>query len=106
MAKKKVISEDKHKLTPKEALGLLAPHLEGRKKRVHSLVDCSIALLGADMDLSDVKKAFKETDDIRLAGPNMKGMGHGLAYWHNKMGYVFLETDMNKINTIHLERGI
>jgi CTP-dependent riboflavin kinase len=73
---------------------------------VHSLVDCSIALIGADMHLSDVKKALNETEDIRLAGSNMKGMGHGLAYWHNRMGYIFLETDMAKIDAIHLKRGI
>lgn len=99
-------NKDPHKLTYKEALALLQPHTERRKLRVHTFTEC-FGLMGCDMDLSTVKKRLKETSDIRISGPNMRNLGHGVAYYNEKMSeYVFLQTNDEKINAIHLERGI
>lgn len=98
--------KDPHKLTYKEALELLAPHKEKRKLRVHTFTTV-FALMGCSIDLTTIKKRLKESEDIRLSGPNMRGMGHGLAYYFDNMeGYVYLKTDEEKINALHLERGI
>ena len=99
----KVISKDA--LTAKEALSLLLSHVERGKKRVHSFMSSGFGLFGCDIDLMDVKKYFK-TATIVLAGPNMRGMGHGVAY-RAKEGdsWCFLETDETKLNAILHERG-
>jgi hypothetical protein len=97
---------DLHKLTPEIALSLLEPHKERMKLRVHSFTGGGFALMGCDIDLTQIKKYLKETSDIRLAGPNMLGMGHGVAYYDEKQGYVFLETNKEKLAKIFNERGI
>lgn len=94
--------QDNAVITVKEALELLAPHQSGRKKRVHTFQACSIALLGCDMDLSQIKdklKAAFETDDtnVRLSGDNMRAMGHGVAFFDGKT-WTFLATDKYKLS--------
>lgn len=100
MAKK-----DPYDLTPDEALTLLLPHLDGRKKRVHTLEGGSF-MMGCDIDLTIIKKRLKETESIKLSGPNMHGMGHGIAYFVEGRGYLFLETDMSKVNEVLKARKI
>lgn len=97
----------KGNLTPKEALDLLAPHLEGKKKRVHTFTGGAF-LMGCDMDLSEVKKRLEslKADEIQLSGVNMRGMGHAVAYLDAKYGWTFLETDKAKIDAIHKLRKI
>ena len=103
--KKKEAKVVEHSLTPAEALGLLAPHLEGKKKRVHTFMGMGFGLMGCDYDLTDVKKHLKEAKEITLSGPNMRGMGHGVAFLE-KDQWTFLESDKKKIDAIHKARGI
>lgn len=97
--------KDPYDLTEKEALTLLLPHIEKRKKRVHSF-EGGPFLMGCDIDLTQVKKYLKETESIKLSGPNMHAMGHGIAFFDKKRGYTFLETDMDKVNEILKTRKI
>jgi CTP-dependent riboflavin kinase len=103
----------KRVLSIDEALDLLAIFTEKRKKRVHSYTSCFIALMGANMDLSQVKKEMKAAltledgiENIQIAGSNMNGMGHGVAYWSEKVGWTFLETDKAKLDAIIKKRKI
>lgn len=108
MTKIKVdIETAKAMLTMDEALDLLAPHKEGKKLRVHTFTGGAF-LMGCDMDLTEIKKRLKKcaSDEITLSGPNMKAMGHAVAYWDEKYGWTFLETDKAKIETIHQQRKI
>jgi hypothetical protein len=104
----------KRVLSVDEALELLAPHKEGRKQRVHTFCGMGgFALLGCDMDLTQVKKELKKAltledgiENIQVAGSNMNGMGHGVAYWSDKVGWTFLETDKEKLEAIIKKRRI
>lgn len=98
--------EDPHKLTPKEAIALLSPHLEGKKKRVHSFEGTGFGLFGCDIDLTHVKRYLKEANHIALAGKNMSAVGHGLGYQEKGKGFVFLETDMDAVEKLKIERKI
>lgn len=98
----------KAQLTAKEAIELLAPHKEKTKLRVHTFQSMGFGLMGCDWDLKDVKAKFKicKPDEIALSGSNMKGMGHGVAFWEANRGWTFLETDKVKIDAIHKLRNI
>ena len=96
---------DKYKLTDKEALELLSIHLEGKKKRVHTLMGGGGMMMGCDYDLTSVKKHFKVAEAICLSGPNMRSMRHGVAFLE-KDQWTFLETDKEKIDAIHIARKI
>ena len=104
----------KRVLTIDEALELLAPHKEGRKQRVHTFVGVGgFALLGCDMDLTQIKRELKASlaledgiENIQIAGSNINGMGHGVAYWSEKVGWTFLETDKAKLEAIIKKRKI
>ena len=105
MAKKKTPTEKIIALTADEALKVLLPHKEGRKQRVHSFMGAGICILGCDIDLSSVKKELKESSSIVFAGPNMRGMGHGIAYLDKNETYVFLETDDKKLSALKKEKS-
>lgn len=102
------IEQVKRVLTMKEALELLSPHLEKRKKRIHTFTNGGPILMGCDVDLTSIKKRLKlcKEDDITLSGPHMRAMGHGVAFWDDKEGWMFLESDRTKIDAIHKERKI
>lgn len=107
MAKKKTQAEDKALLNYEEALSLLAPHKEGKKLRVHSLEGNGLYMAGCDIDLSEIKKYFKASKHLCLSGPNMRGMGHGVAFFHPKYErYTFLETDKKKLDEFFKQRNI
>lgn len=101
-------NEVKAILQPWQALELLQTHKEGRKVRVHTFMSTSFALIGCDMDLTQVKAIFKKAkgDEIVLSGPNMKGVGHGVAFWENGKGWTFLATDSVKLEAIYKLRKI
>jgi hypothetical protein len=61
-------------LTYDEAAALLS---EG--ERIHTFLDSSIALLGADWDRKDVLALLRTTDRREVTGPGAQSMGHGLA---------------------------
>jgi hypothetical protein len=102
---KKKETPDPALLTIIEALDLLNIHIESGKKKVHTLSGNGF-LMGCDYTLSSIKKHLKETKHICLSGPNMRGMGHGVAFLESKSGYTFLETDKKKLDAIRLERKI
>ena len=109
MTKIKIDAEQaKAMLTPTEALELLAPHKERNKLRVHTFMGMGFALMGCDMDLKHIKAIFKKAanDDITLSGANMRGMGHGVAFFEEGKGWTFLETDKAKIDAIYKLRNI
>lgn len=115
MAKIKVDPElAKRVLSIDEALELLAPHKEGRKQRVHTFCGMGgFALMGCDMDLTHVKRELKAAlkledgiENIQIAGSNMNAMGHGVAFWTEKVGWTFLETDKAKLDAIIKKRNI
>ena len=92
-------------LTFDEAIELLQTFKSNRKMRVHSFISTSFALMGCDMDLSEVKKCFKKalkTDlsYIRIAGPQALSMGHGVAFFEENRGWTFIETKTEKINEL------
>ena len=95
-------------LTSKEALSLLEPHLEGRKKRVHTFEGFSGILIGCDVDLTIIKKRFKEAgkDDLALAGSSMRGIGHGVGIFDERIGWMFIESDKERVDAMHKEKGI
>lgn len=97
--------QDPHKLTFDEALSLIEIHMEGKKKRTHSF-EGGLGLMGCDMDLTTVKKQMKDSDDIRLSGPNMHRMGHGFGYYREGRGYLFIKTDMTKVKEVIKKRKI
>lgn len=103
----------KRVLSVDEALELLATFKEKSKLRVHSYVGTSFALMGANMDLSQVKREMKATlklkdgiENIQIAGRNMNSVGHGVAYWSEKVGWTFLETDKTKLDAFIKKRKI
>ena len=106
MKKKK---QDNAVITVEEALELLAPHIEGRKLRVHTFQSSIFALMGCDMDLTHIKRELKvsyKKDDtnIRLSGDQMKGLGHGVAFLYGDT-WTFLETDKYKVNQKLISKG-
>ncbi len=98
MAKKK--TEVAKLLTTKQALSLLAPHLEKRKKRIHTLQNSGFALMGCNIDFKDVKERLTKADnngDICISGNNAQGSGHGVALYEDGKGWLFLKTDRQKL---------
>ena len=105
MTKKKTTEEKVITLTVDEALKVLLLHKEGRKQRVHSFMGGGPFLMGCDIDLTSVKKQLKESSSIVIAGPNMRGMGHGIAYLDKNDYYIFLEVDDKKLNALEKEKS-
>ena len=105
MAKKKTTEEKIITLTADEALKVLLPHKEGRKQRVHSFMGGGPFVMGCDIDLTSVKKQLKESSSIVFAGPNMRGMGHGIAYLDKNEVYIFLETEGSKLSALEKEKS-
>ena len=81
-------------ISPKEALKVLDTHLEGRKKRVHTFQVFGPAIFGCDMDLTTIKKFFKDAkeDELVISGPNMLNMKHGIALFREGEGWLFIAT--------------
>ena len=109
MKKLKKPKQDNAVITVEEALDLLAPHKEGRKLRVHTFQSAVFALMGYDMDLTQLKRELKESfkaDDtnIRLSGDQMRGIGHGVAFKYNGT-WTFLATDKYKVNQKLISKG-
>jgi hypothetical protein len=62
-------------------------------------------VMGCDIDLTSVKKQLKESSSIVFAGPNMRGMGHGIAYLDKNKAYIFLETEGSKLSALEKEKS-
>ena len=103
---KKKTEINKSKLTPAEALSLLAPFKDGKETRIHLMESGGVFMMGYSIALSDLKDKLKTADDICLSGPNMKAMRHGVAFTETGKSYLFLETDQNKLEAIFKKRKI
>ena len=84
------------RISKEVAMTILQPHKEGRKWRIHTLEGC----MGCDVDLDIIEKRL-ETSQILLAGKNRQAVGHGVAYFDEIRGYMFLETDEKKLKALH-----
>ena len=107
----KKASEPISTLSIKEALSLLETHKEAKKLRVHTFEGGGFGLMGCDMDLTKIKQELKESferdvDNVCLAGPNMRGMEHGVAYVTKQDRWLFLATNKTKLDAILLARGV
>ena len=98
---------DPFKLTVQEAISLLLTFKEKGKLRTHTLEGGGLYMAGCNMDLKTIKERMKESDHVCLAGPNMRGMSHGVAYWSEKDdNYIFVETDTKKLKALRTERKL
>jgi len=98
-------------LTIAEALSLLATHTENKKLRVHTLEGTGFGMMGCDMDLTQIKRELNESferdvNNIRLSGPNMRGMQHGVAYLTAKENWLFLETKKDLVDAMFAKKGL
>jgi len=104
--------KDPYVITAKQARSLMEPHKEKGKLRVHCMDNPGFAMMGYDVDLKTIMERLKkieadEPDQIRLAGPNMQSIQHGIAYWKdNQTGYVFIKTNEQKLEAFHKEVGV
>ena len=99
-------------LTIAEALSLLKTFIEKRKKRIHTFD----GMMGCNVDLKDIKARLTQSftngeeakdDYIRLAGNNMKAMGHCVAFYDPKYNHwLFLETDPEKAKAFYKSRKL
>ena len=105
MAKVKKAVIDKYDLTAKEALSLLSKHKEGGRLQVHSFEGMGGIIMGCDISLASIKEHFKTSKRICLAGPSMKGLGHGVAFLRND-NFIFLETDNAKLKELFAARKL
>lgn len=109
---KKLTKKDPYVLTVKQARALMEPHKEGGKLRVHCMDNPGFAMMGYNVDLKETMNRLKkleqtEPDQIRLGGPNMQAVNHGICYWKNdETGYVFIKTNKEKLEAFHKEVGV
>lgn len=109
--KTKTPKKDPFVITAKQARTLMEPHKECGKLRVHCMDTPGFAMMGYNVDLKEIMNRLKkleetEPDQIKLAGPNMQAVNHGICYWRNdETGYVFIETNKEKLEAFHKEVG-
>ena len=105
-------NKDLYVITAKQAKSLMETFKEKGKLRVHCMDNPGFAMMGYNVDLKTIMERLKKIeadtpDQIRLAGPNMQSIQHGIAYWKDdKTGYVFIQTDKNKLEAFHKEVGV
>lgn len=73
-------------------------------------------MMGCNVDFKDIKERLKQSfaqgeidkdDYIRLAGPNMKAIGHCVGFYDPKYNrWLFLETDPVKAKEIYTIRKL
>lgn len=85
-----------HRISKEVAMTILQTFKEKNKLRIHTFE----GNMGCNVDLKTIKERL-ETSQILLAGKNMQAMGHGVAYFDEKRGYMFLETDEKKLKALH-----
>lgn len=92
-------------LTPDEALSLLETYNEKRKKRAHTFELFFGMRMGCAMDLTDIKKAFKEAKHGTLLLSNTVE-GHNVAVFREGKGWLFVETNGKLIRELKEKRRI
>ena len=108
-------ANEPYTLTVAEALSLLSTFTEKRKKR-KKRIHTFDGMMGCNVDFKDIKERLKKSFDngeinkddyIRLAGPNMKAIGHCVGFYDPKYnGWLFLETDPVKAKKIYTIRKL
>ena len=103
-----VLNEDKKFLTPKEAVSLLNTYTEDRKVRVHTFSLFLFAMAGCAMDLARVKRilANAKEDEIKISIDRMRNMSHGVSVFTKKDGWLYIETDEEKLKEFYLKRKL
>lgn len=87
-----------------DALAVLKPYKEGKKMKIHTFSQVIFGVMGCSIDLSVVKKRLRSTgkrrvENIQISGRIMQSVSHGIAIWGID-GWLYLETDMDKLNQI------
>lgn len=85
----------KYQLSTSEAIDLLPTG-----KTIHTFMSpTGGVLIGADWDSEDVVKLVTECE-TQLSGSMAKGMKHGMAAFKPNVGFIFIETNMNKLEEL------
>ena len=74
---------------------------------VHSQMNPSGGMfLGCDYDHSDAVELLNNAEQIEIGGPMCRSMGHPLVVWKkdDNRGPIFLEANMDKLNSIEQEK--
>ena len=89
----------KSKITPEQLLGIS----DIQDGQVHTFRNPNGGMLvGADWSIDSLKKAITETPTcytIEFTGEQARAMSHGAAF-KDQYGYVFVETDMQKLEAL------
>jgi len=89
----------KHILTIDESIGLLP---DG--KTIHTFISSSGGVLvGSHWDREDIIKLISGEFRPELSGQIAKGMNHGMAVFRQYIGYLFIETNMEKLSKLESE---
>lgn len=84
-------------ITTDEAINLLPD-----KNEIHTFINSSVTLIGADWSREDVIEKLKAADKIEIAGYQARNMNHGLAVYNDSAMYqsdiLFVETDKDKLD--------
>jgi hypothetical protein len=92
-------------LTPDEAVSLLQIFNDKRKKRAHTYENFFGIRMGCDMDLTAIKKAFKDASNGKLLLSNTVE-GHNVAVFREGKGWLFIETNGKLIRELKEKRRI
>lgn len=88
----------KYYLKYDEAVSLL-PNSEN----IHTFMNASFGLIGADWSKEDILDKLKQADNvIELTGESARGMGHGMCVYSKNAKYqseiLFIQTDEDKLS--------
>jgi hypothetical protein len=95
------MSEDRMDVSAEEALGVVKQGDE-----VHTFLNGSGVLLGADWARADVEEGIRAAGVRTLTGPMARGMGHGLAFFRegDRTGWVYVATDEAALAALEASR--
>lgn len=86
-------------LTYEESIKILP-----EKEKIHTLINASFALIGADWAMEEIMDKLKKSDVIEVCGEVARGMGHGICAYNKKATrrdeILFIETDNEKLNEL------
>ena len=91
-------------ITYEEAVALL-PDTE----MVHTFINASFGLMGADWSREEILEKLKKSDIIEMTGKMARKSGHGICAYNKDIKYqneiLFIETDMDKLERFDPRNG-
>ena len=75
-------------------------------EQIHTFLNSTFALIGADWDRDDVIDKIQKSDFREVSGRGARSFGHGLAVYNMNntiLDVVFIETNMDKLNALYPE---